>query len=145
MKKLQIKNTKYIDDVENLEQVQNILNKHNFDIEYIKLENAKKKYVYKFYIDGVKFDYFEGLGNEKLNDQNKQDILLNALWCLLQDRDYANCFGQADFLFEFGYNENAKTLADGIKTYEKIKRNNAKLLKIFSNADLDFLASNINL
>lgn len=132
--------------VENKEQVENILNQCEYDFVYVGYDADNKQYKYILYINDLKFDYFEGVGNEKLTAENKQDKLLNAVWCLLSDRacviHYDN---EYDFLCEFGYNENAKTMEQGHNIYNDILKNNEKLLKAFSNEQLDFLSDNIQL
>lgn len=132
--------------VENLEQVENILNQCEYDLIFKELDTKEKQYKYILYINDLQFNYFEGIGNEKLNDTNKQDKILNAVWYLLSDRQcvlYNN--NEYDFICEYGYNENAQSMAKGHKIYNDILINNKKLLKCFNNEQLDFLTDNIQL
>lgn len=132
--------------VENKEQVEHILNQCEYDLVYVGYDADKKQYKYTLYINDLKFDYFEGVGNEKLTAENKQDKLLNAVWCLLSDRSCVTCFdNEYDFICEFGYNEDAKSMEQGHNIYNNILKNNEKLLKAFSNEQLDFLSDNIQL
>lgn len=142
-KTIDILNSKYIEYIENAEKVENILNQCEFDL--IALPETKQQYNYILLIDDKQFDYHEGKGNEKLNKQNKNDKIINAIWCLLSDRDCVNCFDEYNFICEFGYNENADKLKEGHLVYNSILENNEKLKKCFSNWQLDFLTSNINL
>lgn len=141
---INIKTSKYIEYIENAEQVENILTQCAYDL--IPLPETKKQYNYILLIDDKKFDYHEGKGNEKLNKQNKNDKIINAIWCLLSDRDCVKYTGnEYDFLCEFGYNENADKLKEGHFIYNSILENNEKLKKCFSNEQLEFLTNNINL
>lgn len=132
--------------VENKEQAENILNQCEYDLVYVGYDADYKQYKYILYINDLKFGYREGVGNEKLTAENKQDKLLNAVWCLLSDRacvTYSD--NEYDFICEFGYNENAKSMEQGHNIYNNILNNNKKLLKAFSNEQLDFLSDNIQL
>ena len=130
--------------VENLEQVERILNQCEYDLKYIVLKDNQR--IYNLYINDICFKYFEGIGNKPLNEENKQDKILNAIWCLLSDRQCViNSRDFYDFVCEYGYNENAEQLKKGKEIYEAIKINNEKLLKCFSNEQLDFLTDNIQL
>jgi len=140
---LDILNSKYVEYIENVEKVENILNQCEFDL--IALPETKKQYNYILLIDDKKFDYHEGKGNEKLNAKNKNDKIINAIWCLLSDRDCVSCYDEYDFICEFGYNENADKLKEGHFIYNTILENNEKLKKCFSKEQLEFLTNNIQL
>lgn len=132
--------------IENKGKVENILNQCEYDLIFKELDNKTKQYKYILYINDVAFDYFEGIGNEKLTDTNKQDKILNAVWCLLSDRQYILYNNnEYDFICEFGYNENAQSMAKGHKIYNDILINNRKLLKCFNAEQLEFLTDNIQL
>lgn len=132
--------------VENKEKVENILNQCKYDLIFNGINEKEKQYKYILYINDIKFDYFEGMGNEKLNNTNKQDKLLNAIWCLLTDRQCVNnCGNFYQFACDYGYNFNTTTLENGYKIYNDINSNNTKLLKCFNEEQLDFLTENIKL
>lgn len=132
--------------VENKEQVEHILNQCEYDFVYVSYDTDKKQYKYTLYINDLKFDYFEGVGNEKLTAENKQDKLLNAVWCLLSDRQCVNnSIDFYDFACEYGYNLNADSLKKGHKIFNDIQKNNEKLLHAFAGYQLDFLTHNIQL
>lgn len=143
----QIKISKHMAEyVENLKQVENILNQCEYDLIYKGLDEKNKRYKYILFINDLQFAYFEGIGNVKLNNENKQDKMLNAIYCLLIDRQCVNnSIDEYDFLCEYGYNENAETLKKGHKIFNDIQANNAKLLKVLSGLQLDYLAHNIQL
>lgn len=137
---------KYAEYVKNLGKVEHILNQCEFDLIYKGLDEKRKQYKYILYINDLQFGYNEGIGNAKLNSENKQDKMLNAIWCLLTDRQCVNnSASEYDFLCEFGYNKDAETLKNGHRIFNYIQVNNAKLLKAFSGEQLDFLAYNIQL
>lgn len=132
--------------IENKGKVENILNQCEYDLIFKELDTKEKQYKYILYINDLQFAYFEGIGNEKLTDTNKQDKMLNAIWCLLSDRQ---CIiyndNEYDFMCEYGYNKNAQTMEQGHKIYNDILLNNKKLLKCFNAEQLDFLTDNIQL
>ena len=141
---LDIINSKYIKYIENAEKVESILNQCEFDL--IALPETKQQYNYILLIDDKQFSYHEGKGNEKLTSKNKNDKIINAIWCLLSDRGYTKyTSNEYDFLCEFGYNENADKLKEGHFVYNSILEKNEKLKKCFSNEQLDFLTENIQL
>lgn len=143
MEQLKISN-KYLEYVNNVEQVEHILNQCEYDLEYLTTNENKRKY--NLIINDLKFSYFEGMGHELVNSRNKQDKMLNAIWCLLSDMSFYNQSAtEYDFIYEMGYNDNAKTMEEGHKIYLTIQRNNEKLLKCFSQEQLEFLTDNINL
>ena len=135
--------------VENLEQVEHILNQCEYNIQYhgITTDNGYEQRTYILYINDIKFNYAEGIGLEKLNNENKQDKMLNAVWCLLIDRQCVNYAdnNEYNFICEYGYNKNAQSMAKGHKVYNDILNNNEKLLKCFNSQQLDFLTDNIQL
>lgn len=132
--------------VKNKEKVENILNQCEYNLIFNGLDEKEKQYKYILYINDSNFDYFEGIGNKPLNEENKQDKILNAIWRLLSDRQCVNNLRDFyDFVCEYGYNENAKQLKKGKEIYEAIKINNEKLLKCFSSWQLNFLTDNIQL
>lgn len=139
--KISEKMTEYI---ENLEQVERMLNRCDYDLIFLRESNNQYKYI--LYIDNEEFNYSEGIGNKKLDRQNKQDKILNAIWCLLSDRQCVmNSQDFWDFAYQFGYDGDLETIKKGKRIYETIKINNEKLLKCFSNEQLDFLTDNIQL
>ena len=143
----QIKISKKMSEyVENIDQVEKILNQCEYYLEYIGKDSRNNQFKYILHINDIKFDYFEGIGNKPLNEENKQDKILNAIWCLLSDRQCViNSRDFYDFVCEYGYNENAEQLKKSKEIYEAIKINNEKLLKCFSSWQLDFLTDNIQL
>lgn len=144
VKTIDILNSKYIEYIENAEQVENILTQCEYDL--IPLPETKENYNYILKIDDKFFDYHEGKGNEKLNKQNKNDKIINAIWCLLSDRDCTKYTdNEFDFICEFGYDQNAETMKKGHFIYNSILENNEKLKKCFLIEQLEFLTNNINL
>ena len=142
--KLNLEKSNLNEYIENKEQVEKILNTCNYNIKFV--GEDFRNYYYKLYINKFAFNYFEGKGNDELNDDNKNDKIINAVWCLLIDRQSINyCNNEYDFICEFGYNENAETMKNGHKIYNDILENNKKLAKFFDDEQLDFLTENIQL
>lgn len=143
----QIKISKKMSEyVENIDQIEKILNQCEYDLEYIGKDSRNNQFKYILHINDIKFDYFEGIGNETLTAENKQNKILNAIWCLLSDRFCVRWADDAyDFICKYGYNNDAQALKRGHSIYHQILKNNEKLLKCFSEEQLDFLTDNIQL
>ena len=135
-------NSEYIEDKE---LVYNILKKKKFDIKYVGLdkmneEDNYKMYHYKFMIDKEIFDYYEGVGHDLIEDNNKHDKILNALYCVLQDGDAFNLFRTArEFGREFGYEEYEKAQ----RIFKLCKITSIKLSRVFTKEELTNLRLNI--
>lgn len=132
------------DYIENRENVANIMTQCEFDLIFNGVKDNQYNYTLK--INDINFNYFEGFGNKKLNNENKCNKIINAFWCLLSDwqcLEYSQ--SEYDFICEYGYNENAKTMQNGHKIYNDIKNNNTKLLKCFNKNQIEFLIENIQL
>lgn len=139
-----IENNEYI---RNKKRVFDILKKKAFDIELLgidKMHNEDKQpmYHYKLSIDNLSFNYFEGLGHDTLDKNNKYDKIINALHCLLLDADTINFFKSIDdFANEFGYTSISQT----IKVFNACKEINDKLGQLFTKQELHELRENIQL
>lgn len=129
--------------VENKEEVIAILSKVEFNIEYIK--QGGTSYDYKFSIiyneKTFNFDYGEGFGNAILDNSNKENKIINALWCLLTDYRCVVDYSLVEFMQEFGYD----SLKEGEEIYNKILEDNKKLLQVFTEQEIDILGENIQL
>lgn len=128
--------------IENKEEVIAILDKVEFNIEYV---GQQKCYDYKFSIiyngKTFDFDYGEGFGNAILDSSNKENKIINALWCLLSDYRCVVDYSLVEFMQEFGYD----SLKEGEEIYNTILENNKKLLQIFTEQEIDILGENIQL
>lgn len=135
--KEEIFNNEYID---NKEQVYNILKKKAFKLDYKGVHD--KMYRYTFYIDNTSFEYFEGLGHEKLNNDNLHEKVINALWCIINDADTLTFFKSIDsFMTEFGYLDYKQAL----KVFKGCKQTKEKLVKLFTRQELNILQESLNL
>lgn len=135
-----ILNNEYI---ENKDEVINILEKHNFYITYEGkdfMNEEDKNVMYKYYveIDGVKFDYYEGLGCDMLDAENTSDKIINALWCILNEINYIYD-DLDDFMLNYGYEDRTQAR----KIYNQIKVNDKKMRGIFTEEEIGALTENI--
>ena len=135
----------YEEYIKNREKALEILKNHNFDLISNGIgfnENTHTKmYTYKFKIGRYSFKYFEGMGNEKMTEENKLDKMIVSLWCLLSDYQItSDCVNADDFIKEFGYEEK-----EGEKIYKSILNIKQKLRSIFTENELNTLAENIQL
>lgn len=109
--------------VENQELVLKILEGYDFDIIFngIKEFDRQSYYNYQFIITNLKtendhkqsgvgvlndhyFDYSEGIGNDILDESNKLNKIINALWCIISDfMCYYMDFDE--FVDTFGYGQ----------------------------------------
>ena len=135
----------YEEYIKNRREVLEILKNHNFDLISNGIDfnedTHTKIYTYEFKIDGYSFKYFEGMGNEKMIEENKLDKMIVSLWSLLSDYQItSNCVNADDFIKEFGYEEK-----EGEKIYKSILNIKQKLRSIFTENELNTLAENIQL
>ena len=104
------------------------------------------KYNYILSIKNIKtgsieeFDYSEGIGNAKIDDNNKLEGIINALWCMISD---FSCYYMdfEEFVDTFGYGK--EEVDNVLNIWNKINENNSKLLKLMSDDDIDMLRENI--
>ena len=127
--------SKYINDHS---EVEHILFKKEFEINFKSLSENRYNYIVK--IDGVRFAYFEGIGNDKMNPENAGEKVINLLNCLLIDNTYYN-YDIDNFYNEMGY----KKVSEAINTLKAISKNHDKLLKVFTPEELEILSNNIQL
>lgn len=127
----------YKDYINNKEIVLDILNSK--EIEFLFINKDSKKYNYIIVINNHRFDYFEGLGNEPLNDKNKGEKIISAINCLLLDMSYSD-YGLDEFIEEMGYKA-----TEGIRVYNAIQENSKKIKEIFSKEEIDILSSSMEL
>ena len=135
----------YEEYIKNRREVLEILKNLNFDLISNGIDfnedTHTKIYTYEFKIDGYSFKYFEGMGNEKMIEENKLDKMIVSLWSLLSDYQItSNCVNADDFIKEFGYEEK-----EGEKIYKSILNIKQKLRSIFTENELNTLAENIQL
>lgn len=132
--------------ISNKKEVYNILKNKDIKLIYNGINNMphdkQKMYAYTLTINGVDFDYYEGLGHNKLDSKNIYYKIINALWCLLLDSDTITFFKSLDdFMSEYGYLDYKKAL----DTFKGLKINSTKLKKVFTSKELNFLKENISL
>lgn len=136
--------------VENQDEVLKVLSKFSFDIKYNGLvdRNDIDMYNYTFTIKneetGVKhsFDYNKGIGNDIIDDNNRLEGVINALWCIISDfMCYYMDFDE--FVDTFGYEQEECEFV--LKIWKKIKYNNEMLLDLMSEDDIEILRDNIQL
>lgn len=138
--KINLKNTNLMDYITNAEEVQSVVNNCNFNLIDKGFNNQSKQYDYILTINKKSFKYFEGAGLEPLKATNKEEKILNCLWCLLNDYSYRD-YSILDFKNFLGYEDDEQAM----KILKQIKRNSARLATIFSNEDIETLSKNINL
>lgn len=133
--------------ITNKKKVYNILKTKDFKLEYKGLDkmnpqDKQEMYHYILYINGVGFDYYEGLGHNPLDQENIWYKIINAFDCLLKDSDTINFFKSiTDFMEEFGYCDYKQAL----NVFEGCKSINEKLTKLFTRQELNVLRENITL
>ena len=119
-------------------EVEKILLEKRFELNYTGLKNDRYNYIFK--INGIRFNYFEGIGNDRLNNENAPEKIINSLWCLLIDDTYYN-YDIDDFFHELGYEK----VSEVINTLKAISKNHDKLLMCFTPEELETLKDNIQL
>lgn len=147
--------------VENQELVLKILEGYDFDIIFngIKEFDRQSYYNYQFIITNLKtendheqsgvgvpndhyFDYSEGIGNDILDESNKLNKIINALWCIISDfMCYYMDFDEFVDTFGYGSEEVNKVR----KIWKDIKYNNDMLLDLMNENDIEILRDNIQL
>ena len=141
-----ILNTKELLDIfDKIEKVQYI-NAGTHKDEHDKWEYNK----HLFIINNITFEYKTGVGincNEKDKGYyNIYKLLFDAVYCLIDETNILQCYSNIDdFLEEMGYSENIKQIRKGEQIYRQIRENKEKLLKIFSNEDIDNIREYIEL
>lgn len=136
-----IYNNEYIS---NKKQVYDILKKKTYSLTFLGVGymNKNRMYHYQFSIDNMSFDYYEGLGHEKLDKKNKGLKIINALWCILKDADAINFLDSVSrFMQEYGYTD----IDYAIKLFDLCKDTKEKLARLFTKEELQVLNDNINL
>lgn len=133
--------------MKNKKKIFDILNKKDISLEYLGLGKMNKDDKYDMYhytlnIDEQRFDYFEGLGHDKLNKENRQEKVLNALYCIIQDGDTITFFKSIDnFMREFGYVD----FIQAQSVYNKCKDTRKKLSLLFTIGELNVLRENLDI
>ena len=141
-----ILNTKELLDIfDKIEKVQYI-NAGTHEDEYDKWKYNK----HLFIINNIIFEYKTALGincNEKSKIYyNIYKLLFDAVYCLIDEANMLQYYSNIDdFLEEMGYSENIKQIRKGEQIYRQIGENKEKLLKIFSNEDIDNIREYIEL
>lgn len=136
--------------VENQDEVLKILESYDFDMKYNGMKNIDglSYYNYLFIITNTKtgvdheFDYSEGTGFDKLDDDNKLDKIISALGSVVSD--FCCYYMDFDeFVDVFGY---GKEEVDKVrKIWKDIKYNNGMLLDLMNEDDIEVLRDNIQL
>lgn len=121
-------------------KAENIINNIKFDYEEAFNQNklfSKDHVKYLGYLEYNKNSFnFTYQCNPKYTKPNKKDCLA----CLLTDYySYKFVKDMADFLIEFGYNENEDALRCGISAYGACKETYRKLNKLFNNEEIELL------
>lgn len=128
----------YKEYVENIDKVVELLNKHDFEM----VENPLQARQYMLYINDIGFEYSEGEANEMINSRNKQEKILNAIWCVLMD---ISCYLESKDFIEFAENFGYNNYREAQRIYEACKVNYEKMLKLFTESEIEFLQENIQL
>lgn len=137
--KINFKDSKLNEYFENVEKLEEITSKHKFTMWSRGFDNNKRQYNYTLVIDDKKFNYFEGSGNKPLNAENKNDKIINALWCILSDYSFKD-YSISEMMDALGYD-----CSEAKRILNAINRNSERLEAIFTDEEMEFLYRNINL
>ena len=131
------------DYIKNPEKVIETLKGHIFSLENKGINGKAQMYLYKFKIGRYVFDYAEGCGCDRLNEENVYKKVLDALYCVIYDYGYLEFYNNSyeDMISDFGWEDNRQSR----KTYNAMVRDNEKLDKIFSNDELRVLYENLDI
>ena len=146
MEEVKIKDLKeYEEYIDKKDEVLKILDEVDFTIEDNGLLFNQYNYIVTIYNKdkSVSIEYYEGIGNEPLNESNATDKVISMLWCTLQDYNYTTNIYEnniLDFIEDFGYD-----VKEGRRIFSAMIENTNKLLEVFTKEDLEFLKDNINL
>ena len=128
-------------EVKETNQAENIIDNIYFDYEEAFNQNklfSKDHVKYLGYLEYNKNSFnFTYQCNPKYAKPNKKDCLA----CLLADYySYESVKDMADFLIEFGYDENEDALRCGMSAYGVCKETYRKLNKLFNNEEIEALS-----
>lgn len=91
----------------------------------------------------VKYDCFIEYNDKAIsvpfqcNPKYRKVTKERVLGCVLSDiRTIVEGYDWADFLYEFGYNENPEAMRKGIKAYDGILTENLRMHNLFTNEEL---------
>lgn len=98
---------------------------------------------HRFVINGLSFEYRTGTGinctESKSGSFNYYKLILDAIYCLLTESNYAMNYTEDDFLEELGYTESVETFRKGQKAYRECKETFEKCVKIWGKDTIKYI------